>query len=150
MPFQLPPFLVQSFYKDLLFDFTKHPDTLGNYEKQILIIVNNAGDIHLPEIDLEFLTNILKACSLNIKDIRILNLNRNEILPAQIISNLNPLKVLFFGVDLSSFELPLQFPNFQVQSYDGVVFLSAPSLNEISSSADLKKQLWQSLQKMFL
>ena len=150
MPFQLPPFLVQSFYKDLLFDFTKQPDTLGNFEKQILVIVNNEGNNHLPETDLEFLINILKACSLGIKDIRILNINNNEILPAQIISNLNPLKVLFFGVDLSSFELPLQFPDFQVQAYDGIVFLSAPSLNEISSSADVKKKLWQSLQKMFL
>ncbi len=147
MSFQLPPFLVQSFYKDLLFDFTKQPETLGNYEKQILIIVNYPENLH--ETDLDFLTNILKACSLSIKDIRIINLNNIGILPPQIITNLKPLKVLFFGVDVNSFQLPLQFPDFQVQSYNEIVFLSAPPLAEISSNADVKKKLWQSLQKMF-
>ncbi|MEO5968176.1 MAG: hypothetical protein ABIP68_08995 [Ferruginibacter sp.] len=148
MSFQLPPFLVQSFYKDLLFDFSKQPETLGNYEKQILIIVNYPYNLH--ESDLEFLTSILKACSLGIKDIRIINLHNIGLLPNQIIANLKPLKVLFFGVDVASFQLPLQFPDFQVQSYDDTLFLSAPSLAEISSSAEVKKKLWQNLQKMFL
>ena len=150
MAFQLPPFLIQSFYKDVLFDFTKEPEILGNYEKQILILVKNDGNEIINGEDFDFLTNILKACSLNIKDIRILNVNNNQMLPTQIIPGLQPKKVIFFGIDKSTFNLPLEFPDFQVQPFDGVVFLSAPALIEISNSAEIKKNLWQSLKKMFL
>lgn len=150
MTFQLPPFLVQSLYKDLLFDFTKDSETAGDYEKLILILVNYTEQKLMPENDLEFLTNILKACALSLKDIRIINLNENKVEASQLIQTLKPLKVLFFGTDIAKLGLPLQFPDFQVQAYDDRVFLGAPALNEISSNAEIKKKLWQSLQKMFI
>src|SRR5581483_7571973 len=46
---------------------------LGKNLKHITILVHYPSDVYLPEEQLNFLSNILKACGLNIGDIAIVN-----------------------------------------------------------------------------
>jgi len=124
--------------------------SLGGNQKNILVVVKNANITYLPDEDLEFLTNILKACKLNLEDVAIVNTNNN---PGEgykeYLKNWSSKIVLLFGVDPVSFDLPVNFPEFQVQSLTNTKFLYSPSLNECRTDKLLKSKLWVSLQRIF-
>ena len=46
---------------------------LGNNQKNILIVVNYDNAVHLPDEELNFLTNMLTACKLNLGDVPVLD-----------------------------------------------------------------------------
>src|SRR4051794_10675425 len=97
---QLNPFLVADLYKDCLVEEGDHnikqiisddPVTeikdqkdqtdvqiqwkyLGDFKKNILLIVNYPSATHLPDEQLNFLTTILGACKLNLGDVAIINI----------------------------------------------------------------------------
>ena len=116
----------------------------------VLVIVNNKGPIDIPEEELTLLTNMLSACKLSLNDIRIINLDQpprptyKELIPELLNGT-----VLLFGTAPSSLELPVDFPFFQVQSFNGCTFLYSPSLQEIKYDKALKTRLWTCLRKIF-
>jgi hypothetical protein len=123
---------------------------LGANEKNILIVVNYNNIVFIPDEELEFLTSILKACKLSLNDVAIVNTNNNPVdgykeYTKQFTSKI----VLLFGVDPLSFGLPINFPEFQVQSLTNTVFLYSPSLSECMANKLLKSKLWVSLQRIF-
>lgn len=158
---QLPPFLIQDLYKDLLIEEKKSQlisDTLkkgeisylGKNEKNILVLVNEENIPFLPDNDLNFLIVILGACKLSMTDIALVNFKHNSSLNNKVLTaKFNPAKNLLFGVEPSALELPLHFPHYQIQQYNNQAYLSGPSLKEISSDKQLKQQLWDSLKKLF-
>lgn len=124
--------------------------SLGGNLKNILIVVKNDNVTYLPDEDLEFLTNILKACKLSLEDVAIVNTSNN---PGEgykdYLKNWSSKVVLLFGVDPVSFDLPVNFPEFQVQSLTNTKFLYSPSLSDCRTDQLLKSKLWVSLQRIF-
>lgn len=124
--------------------------SLGGNQKNILIVVKNDNFTYLVDDDLEFLTNILKACKLGLEDVAIVNTsNSPDKGYKEYLKNLNSKIVLLFGVDPVSFDLPVSFPEFQVQSLTNTKFLYSPTLNECRTDKLLKSKLWVSLQRIF-
>ncbi|RYY16311.1 MAG: hypothetical protein EOO04_27160 [Chitinophagaceae bacterium] len=127
---------------------------LGKNNKRISIIAGYEDDPYMPEEHLEFLTKILSACKLNLGDVAILNDHASRVEMTKLASELAPLQVLLFGIDPVNIGLPLSFPMFKPQMFNGTNFLFIPpivDLNQDSAGAIAqKKQLWECLKKMFL
>ncbi|RYY52935.1 MAG: hypothetical protein EOO05_21525, partial [Chitinophagaceae bacterium] len=116
---------------------------LGNNKKQVLIVVDYPGAAYLPDEELAFLTKMLTACKLGLDDVAIVNsAHYPQFSSADYLRQFRSLQVLLFGRDPELFGLPLSFPQFQVQSFAGVTFLSAPALGEMMGNTALKGTLW--------
>ncbi len=130
----------------------KH-EFLGNNQKHITILVHNTEDVYLNDQHLNFLSNILNACKLNLGDVAIVNLYRSPCDHAQLKAWTSPKYLIAFNIDPISLQLPFNLPHYQVQQYDQISMLFAPSLTlmqDDSREAKLEKsKLWLSLKKMF-
>jgi hypothetical protein len=176
---QLPDFLIASLYKDCLVElenlkeepanaeaeslspnvedvninYTHTIKYLGQNKKNVLVIVNDPEAVVINDTDMVFLTNVLKACSLSMKDIAIINTHEQDVSFSVIKEQLAAQTILLFDVEPSVIRLPFSIPYFQVQKYAGCTILSAPSfaiLNQpTQQSRLLKSQLWVSLKQLF-
>lgn len=123
---------------------------LGNNKKHVVILVNYPNAVYLPDAQLNFLTNILTACKLSLDDIAIINMQQMGAVGFKELFKAVPAKsVLLFNVIPEAIALPINFPLFQVQSFDGISYLTAPALTEIEKDKSLKTELWTSLKKLF-
>lgn len=126
---------------------------LGGNKKRIAFIVNCATDVFLPDNHLDWLGKMLDACKLNLGDVAIANIANNQFTITDIKNELLSTSVILLGTEPFAIQLPLNFPHFNLQSYDGITFLYTPSpdqLNQPTHEAKLlKSKLWVSLQKLF-
>jgi hypothetical protein len=123
---------------------------LGSNGKKIAIVVSHEGIPFLPQTELSFLTAILAACKLTLADIAIMN--SNGLPEADIqerIRNLEARQVILFGKEPLAIGLPIHFPPFQLQQFDGRTYLHCATLTEIERHKPLKGSLWGSLKGMF-
>jgi hypothetical protein len=122
----------------------------GSNTKHILLVVDTVETPVLPENELSFLTNILAACKLSLADVALV---QKQALPATdyttVTAHFKSRFVLLFNVDPITFGLPLNFPFFQLQQFNGITYLYAPSLKDIEQDKTLKASLWAGLKKMF-
>lgn len=175
---QLPDFLIAELYKESLVDVNtfkpkeapqkteeqfvtsegtiatdKKIKFLGENKKQVTIIVNQPEAAFLSEEYLVFLTNILKACQLNVADIAIINIAVQAVNYEAIKEQLQPKNILLFDVEPSSVKLPFLIPVFQLQKFDGCTIMVAPPLPLINKPNQegklLKTKLWLSLKQVF-
>ena len=124
--------------------------SLGNNLKHIMIIVNKADVVYLPDNELNFLTGILAACKLDIGDVAIINLgNHPGTTNKDLVSYFKSKNVFLFGVEPADFGLPMNFPHFQEQKFTGIKYLFSPSLNELENDKLLKSKLWICLKQIF-
>ena len=124
---------------------------LGKNIRRFVILVNYPDEVNLPAPALDFLSNILKACGMNLADVAIVNVVHCTNLTYEVLaSQLQPKQVVVFGQDAQ-----LVFSN------DSVVFerqntpvsgLVAPSLEllngEDKDSKLLKSRLWLSMKSL--
>jgi hypothetical protein len=126
---------------------------LGNYEKEIVVLVTDENNAYLSDGNLEFLTGILSACKLNLADIALINFNKTSIDFNQLKKDMKPVYLLLFGVNALQIQLPFAMPAYQVQQYDNCKIVSAPALQQLNQTTPEikaeKNKLWKSLQKMF-
>ncbi|MCW3107756.1 MAG: hypothetical protein JWQ09_2262 [Segetibacter sp.] len=126
---------------------------LGENEKGVIIIVNQSEAVFLMEDDLTFLTNILKACQLNLADIAIINIAKQEVNYEAIKEQLNATNILLFDVEPSAIKLPFLIPAFQVQKFDSCTIMVAPPLPFLNKPTQegklLKTKLWLGLKQVF-
>jgi len=163
---QLPDFVITSLYKDKLVvldeagvtqlkepEIKKQPVYLGENKQQVVILVNDDEAVYLRDEWLDLLSNMLNACKLNLGDVAIINIARNQFSYTGLKELLSPKFLLLFGVPATGIALPFTVPHYQVQQYDQCSFLLAPSLASMishSQGAKLEKsKLWLSLKKMF-
>lgn len=158
----LSPLVLEELYWNSLVDLTGKPvpetgreksgiTSLGNNQKKVLVLVNEPDAIYLADGNLNFLLGILTACQLGMDDIALVNqYHQPKLTHVQINEALSPEKVLFFGVEPGSVELPLQFPHYQVQHYNNQVYLAAPDLDRLAGDKAEKMKLWTCLKKIFL
>jgi DNA polymerase III psi subunit len=159
--FKLPPLLIRDLYKNCLVDAhgidtaMKKPGldefTLGENLKNILILLNAPDTAMISEEDLNFLTGVLKACKLSLKDVAVFNLaSLKNTKYTTLLEKFNPGTVLLFGVTPEEIDLPINFPEFKILNYRDVQFLTSPSLNHLQNDKAMKSKLWACLQQLFL
>ena len=126
---------------------------LGENKKHVVIAVKDEEAVFLQDESLQFLSNILGACQLNLADVAIINYSKQTISYTEITEKLAPAFLLLFEVSAKEIQLPFTVPHYQIQKYDNCHFLLAPSLFMMqgdSKEAKLEKsKLWLSLKKMF-
>lgn len=122
---------------------------LGKNKKGILLISYSEDAAFLTDSEFSFLTSILMACKLTLEDVAVVNWLHFEGMSERILTETNSDKVLLFHVNPVTFGLPINFPHFQIQQFDGRTYLYAPSLGEIEADLGVKKQLWNSLKRLF-
>lgn len=115
--------------------------------------MNCKTDVFLPETHLDWLGKMLDACKLNLGDVAIANIVNNPFTIADIKAELHSASVILLGPEPQSIQLPLNFPHFNLQAYDDMVFLYTPSPDQLNQSTNearlLKSKLWVCLQKLF-
>jgi hypothetical protein len=123
---------------------------LGENRKNVLVMVYYEDAVHIPDPDLVFLTGILGACKLNLADVAIVNLNNHpDVSYKELLTFFKSRIVLLFGIEPSLFGLPMRFPHFQIQPFDGSSFLFSPSCKQLENDKILKSKLWVSLKRLF-
>lgn len=158
---QLQPIVLKDLYKSNLVELkmvkpllavksASSIGMLGQNRKHIIILVNDGENVYLPEASLNFLIGILSACGLNLEDTGIVNISRNKgINYRYFATELTAQKVLLFGISPTQLELPLSFPFYQLQQYNSVTYLSAPTLAQLNEDKAEKVKLWTSLKQLF-
>ncbi|MES2648648.1 MAG: hypothetical protein V4717_17360 [Bacteroidota bacterium] len=126
---------------------------LGEFNKNILVLVHDEKNVHLGEKELDLLSKMLQALKLSLADIALVNCGKQPILWPALTSELFARHILFFGVDPASIQLPIRLPNFRVHNWNESRLLYSPSLETINTispdQTTLKKELWKSLQELF-
>jgi hypothetical protein len=106
--------------------------------------------MHLPDEELNFLTGMLTACKLSLDDVAIINICNYEMVNyKEMIMQFKSRIVFLFGVTPGEFELPVNFPAFQVQTLSGCTYLYTPALEERNNDSMFKSRLWLSLRSIF-
>ncbi len=159
---QLSPVLIQSLYKKSLYDLkpveaasdniqSDKITFLGGNQKKITLLVTSTEAIYLPDEELNFLLGILTACKLSMADIALINVTKNPgLLYTTLTDQLQAEKIFLFGLKTEILELPLQFPNYQIQQFNNQVYLSSTSLTELQKNKAEKIKLWDCLKTIFL
>jgi len=123
---------------------------LGEFRKNILLIVHYDLETYLPDPQLNFITSILGACKLGLGDVAILNIAH---LPGEgykhIQEKFKSNVTILFGLSPQEFEMPLDFPEFQVQPFNNCTFLHTPVLEKLENDKVLKSKLWVCLRRVF-
>jgi hypothetical protein len=127
----------------------KQPRYLGNNHRNVIVLVSHTSVPFLPDEELSFLTNVLAACKLSIADIGIINVDGLEQTDLQGIIDEEAKNVLLFGVQPLAIGLPINFPSFQLQGFNGRTYLQAPALSLVADDKALKTRLWTSLKTLF-
>jgi hypothetical protein len=123
---------------------------LGEYKKSILIIVRYNNVPYLPDEQLNFLTSVLSACKLNLGDVAIFNAaNGPSTLYKDLHEKFKSTFTILLGLTPEELEMPLSFPEFQVQAFNNCTFLHTPVLEVLETDKVLKSKLWVCLRKMF-
>jgi hypothetical protein len=126
---------------------------LGGFGQKILVLVNDANAVHVGEPELELLGKMLAAVGLSLADVAIVNTAINAFPMAFITQQLPATTIFLFGVEPSSLALPMRFPFFQLQRWNGSIYLYSPSLQELNTPSaeqeNLKKSLWRALKEIF-
>lgn len=158
---QLTDTVVRDLFKNSLVDLkTDKPEKtaatgnigyLGENRRRVVIVVADPRALYLSDDSLQFLMGILSACKLTMADVALLNLEQYpSVTYTTLNTELSAEKILLFGIPASRLELPLQFPDYQVQSYNKQVYLSAPPLDQLEKNVEEKKKLWTCLKNIFL
>jgi len=121
---------------------------LGNNNKNFVILVNYAGDEHMPAAHLTAMENILKRKEYALSDVAIFNINKYApVTMAKLAETFQPVKLLIMGTDAlpqGIGNLPLNKP---VQGKKTNVLYSF-SFDEMMSSNDNKKAFWDQMKTL--
>lgn len=123
---------------------------MGNNKRHILLLVRDPSAVFLDEKTFQFLISIMDACKLSMEDVALVNTaHTGARLITGIAEELDSQIILLFGIPLSEMELPMVFPNYQVQAYGGKTYLGADPLVGIAADRMQKGLLWGSLKQLF-
>jgi hypothetical protein len=161
---QLPAIVVSGLYKNTLVtmdDGCKEKEPLvdqryrflGRNKKNVTLVTYSDDAVFLSELHLTFITKLLDACKINLEDVAIVNKAQEEINITALKKQLIPKKLILFGVEPTSVKLPIHFPLFKQQEFDGCIYLYVPPLEDLTIETNesklLKSKLWVCLQNLF-
>ena len=123
---------------------------LGQFKKRILLVVRYPDVTYMPDEQLNFLTSILAACKLSVADVAIVNVsNLPSVQYDDLREKFNSAVIILFGLAPSELEMPVNFPEFQIQPFNNCTFLHTPVLEKLESDKVLKSKLWVCLRRIF-
>lgn len=126
---------------------------LGGNKKNIVLIAQSSDVVFVSEEQLAFITKLLGACKINLEDAAIINNAHSKVISSELKKQLSPKTLIFFGVEPTTIKLPIHFPMFKMQEFDGCTYLYVPSLEELNhdnnESRLLKSKLWVCLKNLF-
>ncbi|HUZ57210.1 MAG TPA: hypothetical protein VMU83_00335 [Hanamia sp.] len=125
-------------------------ESLGENQKNILFLVTDSQNKFLPDNEMDLLSNLIIACKLSMADIALVNYFKTNVNYRQLIDHFQSKKILMFGINTSDLDLPFSIPFFQIQPFQEQLYMTAPPLKNFLENKNLKKDLWLSLQKLFL
>ena len=158
---QLPGIVIQDLFRNSLIGLESNQpvstsaDTdafpfLGKNEQRIAVLVKDDAALYLSDAQLNFLMGILGACKLTMADIALVNLSKNKGLNWQkITEQLIAEKIFMFDVKAADIDLPVSFPDYQVQRYNNQIYLAAPTLEALENDRMEKSKLWTCLKQIF-
>lgn len=124
-------------------------NTAEHLKKDVLICIATLENKLKPEKEV-LLNAILSACKLDPTQLFICT--DQEQLHSSFLAMVEAqqaTKVILFGLDPAQIGLPIHFPLFQIQSFQGVQYLHAPTLDALEIDKQMKMQLWQKLKQIF-
>lgn len=153
---QLSASLTEAWYEENLVETgnqTPRPITpslsapmLGNFERKILILVQEAEHAFLPDEDLNLLTGILTACKMSLADVGIVNLAVTQLESIEPLRhNFAPAAWWLFGIDTPAYGLPLMNDPGRSYSHQNDPIFWAPSLQQLTIDPTAKRALWSQL-----
>lgn len=157
---QLPIAVLSDLFRNCLVDL-KNPETASNTPEPSMtdslasspvdtVVLTKAEGKELPSQLLDFLNNIMKACKLEREDYAIITNKQADFSDYQSThKQFKQKQLILFGIDPAAIGLPINFPHFQVQSFQQVRYLAAPKLESIEVDKALKMQLWQCLKQLY-
>jgi DNA polymerase III psi subunit len=149
---KLPRAVISALYKDVLVSGTSpsNPAPQGIQKRVQAVVIANSDSLSIPDGQLTFLLSILKACKLEESDTAIITNKHASAAGLGALELAFETKiVILFGLNPSILALPIHFPAFQIQAFQGYHFLWAPELQDIAGDKQLKVTLWHCLQKLF-
>ncbi|MEY2836072.1 MAG: hypothetical protein RLZZ557_1734 [Bacteroidota bacterium] len=149
---KLPKAVISSLYKDVLVadqsPITRAPQDSKKHIQAVIIA--GSETLTVPDEQLTFLMSILKACKLDRSETAIITDKHASAVGLSALELAFETKtVILFGLTPNILALPIHFPAFQIQAFQGYNFLWAPGLADIASDKQLKVTLWHCLQKLF-
>lgn len=125
---------------------TPAPKPAAEKPKVLLLI-----DEELTPGELIFLENILKAISLSLNDVDMLNLAGSGLVDFHaVLENKTLHHFISFGVPFKTIHLNIQMDRYQPIRIFGITFLLADPLSAIEADQKLKRKLWAVLKQVFL
>jgi len=123
---------------------------LGSNQKQILLLVEETGEQHISETNLELLEKILQSVQLSLDDVCLVNAAQAQI-PDAVVGKVTFSTYISFGMPPAAWQFCNFFKKYEVGRDDnGQAYLWADSLTEIAEDVEKKKLLWSSLKSLFL
>ncbi len=98
--------------------------------------------------DINFLSEILRACRLSLTDIALFDGAGPGDLDT-LRTQCDPRTMLMIGITPAEVGLPIHFPHFQLQMFDGIQLLSLPPIGDFRNDKVLKSKLWNLLKQIF-
>ncbi|MFM8805901.1 MAG: hypothetical protein ACKOD1_00930 [Sphingomonadales bacterium] len=146
----IDPRLLADLYQGVLVTEQQGFRWLGGRAKPVLVLVNQTAAPFLTDEDLPFLTRLLNACKLTFEDVAIFNTaSYSTAQPDEVLAFFSPRMALCFGVTPNEWGLPVDFPRYQLQALKGCTFMHAPTLQQLASDTEERKQCWASLKRLF-
>lgn len=123
---------------------------LGDFQKRVLILVNEPTYAYLSDEGLKLLTGILAACQMSMADVGILNLYGNKHVTADVIhQEFTPTAWWIFGLDRKALGMPSPIETNQTISFQQAPVFCAPSLDELTNDPTAKRTLWNQLKNHY-
>jgi hypothetical protein len=131
--------------EEIINDETVTIEYEGGFEKGVLI--GFEGN-ELSEEHKDLLFKILGAVGCSLKDIALINSTEIEAIPLSSIFELNPTKIILFGLFHHDI-MTRKKNNYEITQEGEIEYLFADDLGQISENVALKKSLWSALQVLF-
>jgi len=126
---------------------------LGGNKKNIVLIAESNDTVFVSEEHLAFITKLLGACKINLEDAAIINNAHSKTTISELKKQFSPKILILFGVEPTTIKLPIHFPMFKMQEFDGCTYLYVTSLEELNQDNNegklLKSKLWICLKNLF-
>ncbi|HEY0272584.1 MAG TPA: hypothetical protein VGC22_05315 [Chitinophaga sp.] len=121
---------------------------LGENQKNIALLIDNAQEVYLNDTLFTLLTNILNACKLGMQDVALINLHAYPGATFDTLQKAVPMKqAVFFGVDPEKLSLQGIAP-YQVNQAGGSSVLYSHELAVIEQDKAMKARLWTGLKQL--
>lgn len=126
---------------------------LGGNAKKLCLVIRGAEQKAVFDRQLEFLVKMMGACKMTLNDIAIVDHSKKAVSIKELKEQLAPAQMLLFGVSSLEVGLPINFPLYKTQPYDGTSYLAASPLDALAQDTEegklLKSKLWVCLRQLF-